>query len=179
MKFKYYLRGIGIGIVVTTIIFMVLIAIHKNDEKQPGTLENDMQSKTVASVEEDTQTSPAPKEQSSQQKEETKKSTEKETEKETEKTAVPKETESEKEEEKEEQTKDDLQEKIRIEIGGGEFSDTVCRKLEAEGLIDDAKSFNEFLVEKDYDNSIMPGVYEIPKDSTYEEIAALLTTKVE
>ena len=174
MKFKYYLRGIGIGIVVTTIIFMVLIAIHKNDEKQPGVRENDMESKTVASLEEDTQTSPAPKEQTPQKKEDT--------EKEIKKPAGTEEPESEKEEEtekKEEQTKKDMQDKIRIEIGGGEFSDDVCRKLEAEGLIDDAKAFNEFLIEKDYDNSILPGVYDVPKDSTYEEIAALLTTKVE
>ncbi len=174
MKFKYYLRGIGIGIVVTTIIFMVLIAIHKNDEKQPGVRENDMESKTVASLEEDTQTSSAPKEQLPQKKEDT--------EKETKEPAGTEEPVSEKEEEtekKEEQAKKDMKEKIRIEIGGGEFSDDVCRKLEAEGLIDDAKAFNEFLIEKDYDNSILPGIYDVPKDSTYEEIAALLTTKVE
>ena len=45
-------------------------------------------------------------------------------------------------------------------------------------LIDDAASFNKFLVEEDYDNYINPGVYDIPKNATYEEIAVLLTTKV-
>ena len=70
-------------------------------------------------------------------------------------------------------------EKVRFEIKGGEYSDTVCQKLKAAGLIDDAKAFNEFLVQKDYDNGILPGIYDIPKDATYEEIAALLTTKVE
>ncbi len=71
------------------------------------------------------------------------------------------------------------QEKIRVEISGGQYSDVVCKKLEEAGLVDNAKAFNDFLVQKDYDNSILPGVYEIPKGATYEEIAVLLTTKVE
>lgn len=70
-------------------------------------------------------------------------------------------------------------EKVRFEVGGGEYSDVICKRLLQAGLIDDADAFNKFLIQKDYDNLILPGVYDIPKGATYEEIAALLTTKVE
>ena len=30
MKLKYYLRGLGIGILITTIIFMIFIRVDKN-----------------------------------------------------------------------------------------------------------------------------------------------------
>ena len=73
----------------------------------------------------------------------------------------------------------DSSEKVRFVISGGEYSDVICRKLKEAGLIDDAEAYNKFLVEEDYDNYINPGVYDIPKNATYEEIAVLLTTKVE
>ena len=66
---------------------------------------------------------------------------------------------------------------MHFEVKGGEYSDIVCRKLKEAGLIDDAASFNAFLVKKDYDNAILPGIYDIPKGATYEQIAAILTNK--
>ena len=69
--------------------------------------------------------------------------------------------------------------KVRFEIGGGEYSDVICKKLQQANLIDSAEEFNKFLIANDYDNLILPGVYAIPKGATYEEIAKLLTTKIE
>ncbi len=55
----------------------------------------------------------------------------------------------------------------------------ICKKLQQANLIDSAEEFNKFLIANDYDNLILPGVYAIPKGATYEEIAKLLTTKIE
>lgn len=184
MKLKYYLRGMGIGIVVTTILFMILITIHKNDEGQQELPGQNMESKTVAAAEEgNTQQSEHKDAQALEATEEGMKSGDGQQEPAAPEQA-PESASEEKEPEKEEgeetePQKSDSDDKVRFEISGGEYSDVVCRKLAEAGLVDSAQSFNQFLVEKDYDNAIMPGVYDIPKDSTYEEIAALLTTKVD
>lgn len=203
MKLKYYFRGIGIGVVVTTLVFMILISIHKNDGIQ-GTdaAVQDTESRTIAQLEADTQ---KPSAKTKEQKESGEEKTPNEKE-EPENKAEPQDqktpagsTEGEKTdadkpaeppENKTEPAAPEFElgsvpesapvkeEKVRIEISGGQYSDVVCRKLEEAGLVDSAKAFNDFLVEKDYDNAILPGVYEIPKGATYEEIAVLLTTKV-
>ena len=215
MRLKYYLRGVGIGIVITTIIFMISISLHKNEtEPQNAAVEND-KSTTVSEAEKnaqkedvigteteetdtsktdlaDTQASDkADAKQQDTNKSDTSKteagnSDKKKPSDSTEKDNTTKDNTSkdnassgQKPSDKEEQSKDNKTEKVRFEIKGGEFSDTVCQKLKSAGLIDDAAAFNTYLVQKDYDNSILPGVYDIPKDSTYEEIAVLLTTKVE
>ena len=66
---------------------------------------------------------------------------------------------------------------VHFEIKGGEYSDSICRRLQKDGLIDDAGAFNKYLIGKKYDNLILPGSYDIPKGATYDEIAALLTRK--
>lgn len=239
MRLKYYLRGAGIGILITTILFMIFGSMHKNDgvsgNGAPVQAE-DTESKTVAQMMQDADTqegssgtengkevsdakaedkkgasdasgTKAPddasdtktKEQSgvSDTKAEDKpdasgtKAEDKPAAPETkpgDKPAVPETKPGDKpdtsgtkpgeqkpdEENKPEQT----QEKVRIEISGGQYSDVVCRKLQEAGLVDSAKDFNDYLVKKGYDDGILPGVYEIPKGAAYEEIAVLLTTKV-
>lgn len=192
MKFKYYLRGIGIGVVVTTYIFMILISIHKNEERMDSASKNNMESKTVAAAEDDTekkaQSDATPSKQISKEDKDVEKDTRPKENTKPKEDAKPKadtgkdqntETETQQTETEEDETENESSDKVRFEISGGEFSDVICRKLQEEGLISDAKEFNRFLIEKDYDNSILPGIYDIPKDATYEEIAVLLTSKVE
>lgn len=199
MKLKYYLRGIGIGVVVTTLIFMVSIALHKNEadntpaeDKKNATvadmLETESELESEASQEENQPLAQKPEQKSTEvNKPETKSS----------ETNVPEEKSSEAKpaDKKEEDAKDDKKEddnpadkpsdssldtgKVRFEIGGGEYSDVICKKLQQANLIDSAEEFNKFLIANDYDNLILPGVYAIPKGATYEEIAKLLTTKIE
>ncbi|MCI9416474.1 MAG: endolytic transglycosylase MltG [Eubacterium sp.] len=192
MKFKYYLRGIGIGVVVTTFIFMILISIHKNEERMDSASKNNMESKTVAAAEDDTekkaQSDATPSKQISKEDKDVEKDTRPKENTKPKEDAKPKadtgkdqdtETETQQTETEEDETENESSDKVRFEISGGEFSDAICRKLQEEGLISDAKEFNRFLIEKDYDNSILPGIYDIPRDATYEEIAVLLTSKVE
>lgn len=201
MKLKYYLRGMGIGIMITTLILIIAFSIHKNDTVQQEEPKQEAASKTVAEAQNSTQipmdteteTEPAT-EQNNAEQTDTQKTTEKQKENETsvvsasteekaseEKTTEQKTSETKSSEEKisEKNTPAAATEKVRFEVGGGEYSDVICRRLLQAGLIDDADAFNKFLIQKDYDNLILPGVYDIPKGATYEEIAALLTTKVE
>ena len=201
MKLKYYLRGMGIGIMITTLILIIAFSIHKNDTVQQKEPKQEAASKTVAEAQNSTQipmdteteTEPAT-EQNNAEQTDTQKTTEKQKENETsvvsasteekaseEKTTEQKTSETKSSEEKisEKNTPAAATEKVRFEVGGGEYSDVICKRLLQAGLIDDADAFNKFLIQKDYDNLILPGVYDIPKGATYEEIAALLTTKVE
>ena len=52
MKLKYYLRGIGVGVVITTIIFMISISIHKNETGQQDTTVPESTAQTVADTKE-------------------------------------------------------------------------------------------------------------------------------
>lgn len=197
MKLKYYLRGIGIGVVVTTLIFMVSIALHKNEEN-PKTPAEDKKSATVADMmetetESETESESTQEEKQSDAKVPEQKSTEvKKPETKGSETKVPEEKSSEaKPADKKEENKNtvpndktnadssDSGGKVRFEIGGGEYSDVICKKLQQANLVDSAEEFNKFLIANDYDNLILPGVYAIPKGASYEEIAKLLTTKIE
>ena len=191
----------GIGIMITTLILIIAFSIHKNDTVQQEEPKQEAASKTVAEAQNSTQipmdteteTEPAT-EQNNAEQTDTQKTTEKQKENETsvvsasteekaseEKTTEQKTSETKSSEEKisEKNTPAAATEKVRFEVGGGEYSDVICKRLLQAGLIDDADAFNKFLIQKDYDNLILPGVYDIPKGATYEEIAALLTTKVE
>lgn len=182
MKLKYYLRGMGIGIIITTIILMISISIHKKEY-----IKTDEKAEVVSTE----STTVADADKTDMQEKETELKAPVETESETEELphveteVVKSEILPEKEDvevvdiEKKPDIPNAKKEKVRFQISGGEYSDVVCQKLVDEGLVDDAQKFNKYLIEKDMDNFILPGVYEIPRDSTYEEIAKLLTTKVE
>ncbi|MCM1257447.1 MAG: hypothetical protein NC307_06300 [Roseburia sp.] len=202
MKLKYYLRGIGIGVVVTTLIFMVSIALHKN-EVNPKTPEEDKKPATVADMleaESETESEATEEEKKSDPDTSAQKSTEvKKEETKGSETKLPEQKSSEtkpgdaktdtpKTDNKDTTTDTDKissdasgtdKGKVRFEIGGGEYSDVVCKKLQQADLVDSAEEFNKFLIANKYDNAILPGVYAIPKGASYEEIAKLLTTKIE
>lgn len=184
MKLKYYLRGIGIGVIVTTIIFMISISLHKNELEQQNTSLQDAGSKTIAEVSSEkkdqdvaTETTEITEIQTAESE-----TTENSTQTETFGQEMQPKTNAEPDPETQKtlsETESNKTEKVRFKIGGGEYSDVTCNRLQEAGLIDDAEAFNKFLIQKDYDNLILPGVYDIPKGSTYDEIAELLITKVE
>ena len=59
---------------------------------------------------------------------------------------------------------------VQFEIKSGEFSDTISNKLFQAGLISDAEAFNKYLTQKGADQNLRVGVYEIPLGSTQDEI---------
>lgn len=181
MRLKYYLRGIGVGVIVTTILFMILISVSKNDATQQAPNQGG-ESKTIADFENDAQNAANTEAREGEIQPDDEPDT--------------RQGEIQPDDEPDERQEDDRKAdapdaqpeasqppqktgKVRFIISGGEYSDVICQKLQEAGLIDDADAYNNFLVEENYDNFINPGVYDIPKNATYEEIAVLLTTKVE
>lgn len=67
------------------------------------------------------------------------------------------------------------QENIIFEIQKGESSDSVCNRLEAQGLVEDAVSYNNYLCNNGYDRKLNIGTYELSIGMTEEEIAKIIT----
>lgn len=66
---------------------------------------------------------------------------------------------------------------VPFRIRGGESSEVICRNLKKSGLIDSEKEFNKYLNKLNADNAISTGNFYIPTGSSYDDIAALLVNK--
>lgn len=200
MKLKYYLRGIGIGMIVTTIILMIAFAVHKeqpltDDEIRARALELGMvmaedipagdklsdSNKEIDQTdgEQSTLVDASDKETSAPEEDVAGAAKDKKTEgtkeasdkgKDDQKT-----TTSDKTDQDEPET--EVIEQVEITIVGGEYSDAVCKKLKKAGVIDDVEAFNKYLSKKGYDNLIQPGTYVIPLGADYATVAKLITDK--
>ncbi|MDY5102733.1 MAG: hypothetical protein SPE81_06510 [Agathobacter sp.] len=200
MKLKYYLRGIGIGMIVTTIILMIAFAVHKeqpltDDEIRARALELGMvmaedipagdklsdSNKEIDQTdgEQSTPVDASDKETSAPEEDVAGAAKDKKTEgtkevsdkgKDDQKT-----TTSDKTDQDEPET--EVIEQVEITIVGGEYSDAVCKKLKKAGVIDDVEAFNKYLSKKGYDNLIQPGTYVIPLGADYATVAKLITDK--
>lgn len=63
---------------------------------------------------------------------------------------------------------------VTVEIKSGDSSYTVCQRLEQKGLIASASEFDTYLYRNGYDRKLRTGSYEIPSDAEPEEIAKIL-----
>ena len=68
-------------------------------------------------------------------------------------------------------------EMISVTVKSGEGSYSVCKKLEAAGLVESAASYDTYLYEKGYDKRIIAASHEIPAGADEEQIAKILTGK--
>lgn len=71
------------------------------------------------------------------------------------------------------QTDPDLK-AVTIRITGGDSSYSVSRRLAEAGLVEDAASFDSFLCDNGYSKSIHTGVYEILPGTSEEDIAKII-----
>ncbi len=183
MKLKYYLRGLGIGIVVTAIIMTVALG-----NKQPMTDEEVIaRAKELGMIEntvltdigvKDTETADQTEEQNQEQNEE--KSEDKESE---DVTKHEDNLDTDKEKESEDTTESDAEDEestaqkdvMPITVVSGDSSWTVAKRMEEAGLIDSAKDFDAHLCRYGYDKKISVGTYNIPITATHEEMAKILT----
>ncbi len=74
------------------------------------------------------------------------------------------------------ETQDDSPEEaaVTIQVNSGDSSFTVCSKLEEAGLIELASDFDRYLYENGYDKRINVGTYEIPAGADQQQIAKIL-----
>ena len=192
MKLKYYQRGNGIGMIVTTVILMIAFAVHReqpltDDEIRTRAAElgmimpeelptSEKLSDTDASVQTDDGQAAAGDAQDDEQPEQPDEKSDSGVTEEKTKDDTSDAGTSDKDEE-EDKTKQEVIEQAEITIVGGEYSDDVCNKLKKAGIIEDADEFNKYLAKGGYDNLIQPGNYLIPLDADYDTIVKIITEK--
>lgn len=192
MKFKYYLRGCGLGILVASIVLMV--SFHSQNKTMDDTAVMERASELgmimpeteIVSTEADsqlpesgTQSTDTDFSSNKNQKQNTKDSQNKtdgssqKDEKDTQMTSDDKtgsgnnkDTESKKKEDKKEES-----EEITVEIKKGEVCRQLAEELEQIGLVEDAETFRKYMQQLGYDNRIKVGTYTLKREMTEKEIA--------
>ena len=159
MKLKYYLRGLGIGIIVT----LILSGIAGNKKQEMTNEEIKARAAELGMIESTTLSDPT-----AQTPEPTATAAPTQTPEPT-ATTAPTQTPEPME------TADGTQEMIAITVSRGDSSVKVSRLVQEAGLIEDAQDFDRYLCENGYDKRLSVGVHDIPADAGYEEIAKILT----
>lgn len=192
MKFKYYLRGCGLGILVASIVLMV--SFHSQNKTMDDTAVMERASELgmimpeteIVSTEADsqlpesgTQSTDTDFSSNKNQKQNTKDSQnktdgssqkeEKDTQMASDDKTGPgnnKDTESKKKEDKKEES-----EEITVEIKKGEVCRQLAEELEQIGLVEDAETFRKYMQQIGYDDRIKVGTYTLKRGMTEKEIA--------
>lgn len=184
MKLKYYLRGLGIGIIVTTIILVSCFSMQKPKMTDAQIIEKASQlgmimpeQDSVVAAETET-TEPEETQQKNEQQvaaEEAQQETEQQTEvpkeqatAETQQDAPSEDTENAESEEPAQQ------EPFTLVVNRGDVCRTMCENLAANGVIDDSEGLRKYLSEVGYASFISAGTYQIPYHASYEEITNIL-----
>ena len=189
MKLKYYLRGVGIGIIFATLVMTLSSFVHKNNitseyiikearklgmvmrdelNNNNGLLGKDetedteeSESESVKPSESESQT-PPPSESESQ-------------------TPPPSESESQTPQpsESESQNPPASEEKqyVTVTVVRGDYARQVAEKVKAAGLIEDAEDFRKYIGRKGYGQLFHAGTYKIPLGADYEEICQILISR--
>ena len=192
MKFKYYLRGCGLGILVASIVLMV--SFHSQNKTMDDTAVMERASELgmimpeteIVSTEADsqlpesgTQSTDTDFSSNKNQKQNTKDSqnnTDGSSQKEEKDTQMAsddktgsgnnKDTESKKKEDKKEES-----EEITVEIKKGEVCRQLAEELEQIGLVEDAETFRKYMQQLGYYDRIKVGTYTLKRGMTEKEIA--------
>ena len=176
MKLKYYLRGLGIGIIVTTILLMIAFALHKPTmsdadiiarAKQLGmVMPEDEEPLQDTETTESTEVTAVPETEAAQIEEQTTEAAAN-----TEEPVTADETEN---PESEENNTAVNAAPYTLVVNRGDVCRIVCENLQANGVVDDAEAFRKFLGQKGFASSISVGSYSIPYGLDYEEIYQIL-----
>jgi len=163
MKLKYYLRGLGIGMIVTAVIMGVSVGGKTEPMTDAQVMERAKELGMVDGV-----LSQLPEQTEAPEQAE-----------------VPQETEApeqaevsqEPENQKTEAEQPTVESSYIVTVYPGEGSYTVSRKLAALGLVESADIYDEYLCQNGYDKKICTGNHEIKAGMTAEQIAKALTTR--
>lgn len=169
MKLKYYLRGLGVGIVVTAVI--LTIANHLGNKMSDediikraaklGMVMKEDESLFPPTEPETTTpepTSPSPAEQDT--------------------TAVkPAEPETTTPVPAEPQTSGIVIHTATITVTSGMYSEAVSQKLEEAGIVKNWREFNEYLTSNGYSERLQTGTHSFNSEMGYNEIAEILVSR--
>ncbi len=207
MRLKYYLRGLGLGVLITTIILMISFRIHgtslsddeirerakklgmivpeteqsQDDTEAFHTLDEPQEGDTQKPDDEDSQTTDDG--QNSQADENPPVSENPENSDSPENPAVPSNPDNPSAAEPEGGATNPENPPqtgtVTITVARGEVCRQIAEDLKSHNLVSDAEEFRLYMFHNGYDSLIQQGSFEIPYGATYEQIAALLTTKRE
>lgn len=191
MKLKYYLRGLGIGILVTAVIMGVTQGSRKetlSDREireraaalgmvEPGNSLADLEAAETPAATETPEAVETPAATEIPEAAETPAATET-----PEAAETPAATEAPASTETPEVTARPTQKPAEeeegssytFEIQAGDSSYQVAYRLQQAGLVADARDFDNYLCSKGYDRKLKTGSYEIPETATEEEISEIL-----
>lgn len=190
MKLKYYLRGCGVGILVTVVILMIALKAKGGvmtdkkvmeraselgmvmQEEMTELLETQTisESQNIPDTEENSDTQNVPESQivsETQKPSEPQMTPDDGTDSKQDNTANPEDTED----------SESSGEKISITVKSGEVCRDVAGKLFDQGLVEDAEEFRIYMGEHGYAKNLRVGSFSFRKGMTYEEIAKILTKK--
>ena len=175
MKLKYYLRGIGIGVIVATLIMTISSYVHNNNLSDEKIIKEALKLGMVMPEKTDDKDSLWEKNTQTNTEDDSEKqidTSETETKNETE-------TVDETELETETQLEEEPQEReyVSITVEDTDGARRVAIKLESVGVIDDATEFHSYLKKNGYAKVIRSGRFKIPVDATYEEICSIIIKK--
>ena len=191
MKLKYYLRGLGIGMMVTALILGISFS-HRQEQTAQAMTDDQIRERaaelgmvdsselTLAALQ---NSAKQPAESSSEDEKEIQTETSPVTTTEPEETTAP-ETTAELEittapeiTPESDMTVAEQGQTASITILRGDDSGSVSRRLCEAGLVEDAKAFDNYLCNNGYSRSIHPDTYEIAFGTSEEEIAKIITGK--
>lgn len=185
MRLKYYLRGLGIGIMVTTVVLAISFAKHCNtmsdaeiiarakelgmvmredagghtlkEDPDAGDLDGDGQQSPAADG--DVQAPSAEGDQGQQAP------------------SVGGDQDQQAPTADGDQGQQTTVTQHEFTVERGDSSNMVSQRLAQMGLVDNADAFNHYMTENSFDSRLLPGKVMIPEGSTYEEIANILVDK--
>ena len=170
MKRKYFVRGLGVGILFGALImFAAYMTSGKNRMSDEDVIKR-AQELGMVKQSEYVLESDVTSQETTTEEITTEATTEKETT--TEKTTTEKATT-----EASTTEKADTSTQTTVTISSGMSSEAIASALANAGLVDDASKFNSFLVANGYDMKLETGNFSLETGMSYEEIAKILTTK--
>lgn len=186
MKLRYYLRGLAVGMILTTVILTIANAGNRpltdaqirqraqelgmvdGESSKLSSLQADFSSGTETQTGSKTETQTETGKESVPEPETGSKT---ETQTETGKESVPEPGSS---LPSQSRPAEETAGTISFQIKSGANSYTVSKDLAALGLVEDAAAFDTYLCDKGYSRRIRVGTYEIPVGASEEEIAEII-----
>lgn len=176
MKLKFYLRGLGVGILVTT--FILTVSYGFRDAQPVSTAEN---SSTKASILNSTKAEKTSAAQTAEtQATTTTQNVEAKTEIQTQTAAsAPIETPTELSTEAPTEVPTEVSNKtpVVVSLTGVSYSEQAAQLIQNAGIVADWKDFNAYLISSGYASKIHNGTYSLYPGQDYESIAKIITGK--
>lgn len=200
MKLKYFIRGLGIGIIFATVVMMIAVSFHTNDAntikraKKLGMVFQDNNKNQTQDITTEQTTTKKEETESSDSESTTESITTEKTEAgttsqdnseknttsnnvETEATTESVTTKAEEITTEAETTTVNTSKTATFTITSGMPSGRVAKLMAEKGIIDNATQFDNYLCSRKLEKGIRTGVYELPLNMTYEAAAKAITTR--